>query len=73
MRTAAQKRADKKEREKERKKEAAKAREKKAAVTNQPLATVTTEESIGKPQADISEDRKAESSKDPINGMTIVK
>lgn len=72
LRTAAQKRADKKEREKEKKKkkEAAKAKEKKAA-TEQPVATVTTEET---PQTDIGEAKKdAEMTpKDAVDGMFIV-
>lgn len=72
MRTAAQKRADKKEREKERKKkEAAKAKEKKAGSTDQPATTIATEESADKTQ---TEDKHVpETSKDPINGMSIVK
>jgi len=75
LRTAAQKRADKKEREKEKKrKEAAKAKEKKATITNQATATTTTEEAAEKPQTDIGEDKKvAETSKDAVNGMSVVK
>lgn len=73
LRTAAQKRAEKKEREKERKKkEAAKAKEKKAAGTEQPATPVTTEQSVNKPQTDIGDDKVAETSRDPINGMSFV-
>ena len=74
LRTAAQKRADKKEREKEKKKkEAAKAKEKKT-VTDQPTATSITEETVEKPQTDIGEDNKVtEVSKDTANGISVVK
>ena len=59
LRTAAQKRADKKEREKEKKK-AAKAKEKKAAITDQPAED--------KPQTE--EEKVVEVSKDSTNGMS---
>ena len=73
IRTAAQKRADKKEREKEKKrKEAAKAKEKKATVTDQPADTSITEESTDKPQNDVEDTKVTDISKDATNGMSGV-
>ena len=75
LRTAAQKRAEKKEREKEKKKkEAAKAKEKKATMTDQPATTVTTEKSEDKAQSDVEEAKKEAEmiSKDTINGMQVL-
>ena len=71
VRTAAQKRADKKEREKEKKrKEAAKAKEQKATMTDQPAATNTTEESTDKPQIEVEDKTVPDTSKDATNGMS---
>ena len=71
VRTAAQKRADKKEREKEKKrKEVAKAKEKKAAMIDQPAATNTTEESTEKPQTEVEDKKVLDASKDATNGMS---
>ena len=71
IRTAAQKRADKKEREKEKKrKEAAKAKEKKSTTSDQPAGTNTTAESTDKPQTDVEDKKVADTSKDVTNGMS---